>query len=158
MEPRHRCSGRCALPDASVAGFFIQILQETVSLCAAVLMEVSGSAIDQLVQDNAFYRYATILGGMYKGNPRDVKTFGVGATFITSADVPDHVVYCVVTDPNPFESNRPACNGYPGEMLRGNYLKFGSACADKERSGMCHECPQAPAKELLCSETENTPA
>ena len=26
-------------------------------------MEVSGSAIDQLVQDNAFYRYATILGG-----------------------------------------------------------------------------------------------
>ena len=56
-------------------------------------MEVSGPEIDKLVQDNPFYRYATIPGGMYKGTPNDVKTFGVGATFITSADVPANVVY-----------------------------------------------------------------
>ncbi|MGQ4809751.1 hypothetical protein NKDENANG_03178 [Candidatus Entotheonellaceae bacterium PAL068K] len=71
------------------------LTQETVSSCAAVLVEVSGPAIDTLVRENSFYRYATIPGGMYKGNPHDVKTFGVGATFITSADVPDTVVYVI---------------------------------------------------------------
>ena len=29
-------------------------------------------------------------------NKQDVKTFGVGATFVTAADVPDNVVYTVV--------------------------------------------------------------
>ena len=38
-------------------------------------------------------RHAIIPGGMYPGNPKDIKTFGVGATFITSADVPDDVAY-----------------------------------------------------------------
>ena len=69
------------------------LTQETVSSCDAVLVEVSGPEIDKLVQDNPFYRYATIPGGIYKGTPNDVKTFGVGATFITSADVPANVVY-----------------------------------------------------------------
>ena len=41
----------------------------------------------------SFYRYATIPGGMYPGNPNDIKTYGVGATFVTSADVPEDVVY-----------------------------------------------------------------
>ena len=35
-------------------------------------------------------------GGMYKGNDDDVETFGVKATFVTKADVPDDVVYAVV--------------------------------------------------------------
>lgn len=69
------------------------LTSETVSSCNARLVEVSGPEIDKLVADNAFYRHATIPGGMYKGNAEDVKTFGVGATFITSADVPDKVVY-----------------------------------------------------------------
>jgi len=33
---------------------------------------------------------------MYKGNPNDTKTFGVAATFVTSAKVSDHVIYTVV--------------------------------------------------------------
>jgi TRAP-type uncharacterized transport system substrate-binding protein len=33
---------------------------------------------------------------MYRGNDEDVTTFGVGATFVTSADVPEEVVYEVV--------------------------------------------------------------
>ncbi len=33
---------------------------------------------------------------MYKGTDSDVETFGVKATFVTSADVPDDVVYEVV--------------------------------------------------------------
>ena len=30
---------------------------------------------------------------MYPGNPKDIKTYGVGATFVSSAKVPDNVVY-----------------------------------------------------------------
>jgi TRAP transporter TAXI family solute receptor len=33
---------------------------------------------------------------MYRGNASDVKTFGVGATFVTSAKVPENVIYNVV--------------------------------------------------------------
>jgi TRAP transporter TAXI family solute receptor len=33
---------------------------------------------------------------MYKGNPDDTTTFGVGATFVTSSEVSDDVVYTVV--------------------------------------------------------------
>jgi len=72
------------------------LAKETVSSCDAVLVEVSGPGIDKLVKDNPFYRYATIPGGMYSSNPKDVKTFGVGATFVSSTAVSEEVVYQVV--------------------------------------------------------------
>ena len=53
--------------------------REATTNCDAVIVEVSGRSIDRLVAENSFYRYATIPGGMYRGNRRDVKTFGVGA-------------------------------------------------------------------------------
>jgi TRAP transporter TAXI family solute receptor len=52
--------------------------------------------VDKLVEDNSFYRKATVPGGMYNGNPDDVMTFGVGATFVTSTAVPEDVVYAIV--------------------------------------------------------------
>jgi hypothetical protein len=33
---------------------------------------------------------------MYAGNPDDTETFGVGATFVTTAGMPDEVVYELV--------------------------------------------------------------
>jgi TRAP transporter TAXI family solute receptor len=57
---------------------------------------VEGPAIDKLVADNAYYRKATIPGGMYRGTDTDTKTFGVGATFVSSANVPEEVIYHVV--------------------------------------------------------------
>ncbi len=71
-------------------------IQEAVNSCDVDLVDVSGPAIDKLVEENPYYRVATIPGGMYKGNDEDTTTFGVGATFITSADVPDDVVYTTV--------------------------------------------------------------
>ena len=68
-------------------------IQEATTACDAVLVEVSGEAVDKLVEDNPYYRTATIPGGMYRGNDEDVSTFGVGATFISSATVPEDVVY-----------------------------------------------------------------
>ena len=55
------------------------------------------AVVDQLIADNAFYRTATIPGGMYRGNDNDTLTFGVGATFVSSADVSEDVVYTLVS-------------------------------------------------------------
>jgi len=63
--------------------------------CDARLVHVEGAEIDKLVADNPFYRAATIPAGMYN-NAEDIRTFGVGATFVSSADVPDDVVYVIV--------------------------------------------------------------
>ena len=70
--------------------------KEAMTSCDATLVNVTGPVIDKLVKENSFYRYATIPGGMYRGNPEDVKTFGVGATFVTSTAVDANVVYHVV--------------------------------------------------------------
>ncbi len=71
-------------------------IQEATTACDSVLVDVEGEAVDELVADNPFYRTATIPGGMYRGNDEDTHTFGVGATFVTSEDVPEEVVYQVV--------------------------------------------------------------
>ncbi|GGH29442.1 hypothetical protein SAMN05444007_104401 [Cribrihabitans marinus] len=71
-------------------------IQEATTACDSVLVEVSGDAVSGLVDENSFYRTATIPGGMYRGNDNDVNTFGVGATFVTSADVSEDVVYTLV--------------------------------------------------------------
>lgn len=71
-------------------------IKEATTSCDSVLVEVSGKAVDKLVGDNDFYRTATIPGGMYNGTAADTKTFGVGATFVTSAKVDEKLVYNVV--------------------------------------------------------------
>ncbi|WP_212524751.1 TAXI family TRAP transporter solute-binding subunit [Actibacterium sp. MT2.3-13A] len=71
-------------------------IQEATTACDSVLVSVNGPTIDKLVEENSYYRKATIPGGMYRGNDADVTTFGVGATFVTSADVSEEAVYTVV--------------------------------------------------------------
>ena len=71
------------------------LTQESLATCAAHLVNVEGEAIDKLVADNPYYRKAVIPAGMYN-NEQDIQTFGVGATFVSSADVPEDVVYVVV--------------------------------------------------------------
>ncbi|MDB2389716.1 TAXI family TRAP transporter solute-binding subunit [Alphaproteobacteria bacterium] len=71
-------------------------LTQATSSCDVELVNVAGAPIDKLIADNSFYRVAEVPGGMYKGSPNTTTTFGVGATVITSADVPENVVYTVV--------------------------------------------------------------
>jgi TRAP transporter TAXI family solute receptor len=71
------------------------LTQESLATCDAHLVNATGPAIDKLVADNSYYRTATIPAGMYN-NKEDVTTFGVGATFVSSATVPNDVVYVVV--------------------------------------------------------------
>ncbi|MBF0289145.1 MAG: TAXI family TRAP transporter solute-binding subunit [SAR324 cluster bacterium] len=71
-------------------------IKEATTSCDSVLVSVTGKAIDKLVADNDYYRTATIPGGMYRGNPNDTVTFGVGATFVSTANTPARTVYQVV--------------------------------------------------------------
>ena len=71
-------------------------IQEATTTCDSVMVEVAGPEVDQLVKKNDYYRSAIIPGGMYRGTPDDTKTFGVGATFVSSAKVPDDIIYNVV--------------------------------------------------------------
>ncbi len=71
-------------------------IKEATTSCDTVLVEVSGPEIDKLVSDNPYYRHAVIPGGMYRGNDADTKTFGVGATFVSSTNTPPDTVYQVV--------------------------------------------------------------
>ena len=72
-------------------------IQEATTACDSVLVTVGGEAVEGLIADNSFYRSATIPGGMYRGSDEDTMTFGVGATFVTSADVSEDAVYAVVS-------------------------------------------------------------
>ncbi len=70
-------------------------IKEASSTCDVKLVSVTGAPIDALVADNPYYRVATIPAGMYAGTDTDTTTFGVGATFVTSADVPEETAYVV---------------------------------------------------------------
>jgi uncharacterized protein len=70
-------------------------IQEATTTCDTVLITVAGPEVDQLVEQNPYYAKAVIPGGMYRGTAEDVETFGVKATVVSSAAVPEDVVYQV---------------------------------------------------------------
>ncbi len=71
-------------------------IQEATTSCDAIVVPVTGPEVDKLVSDNAYYAHAKIPGGMYKGTDKDVETFGVGATFVSSTKTDPETVYVVV--------------------------------------------------------------
>ena len=98
-------------------------IKEASTSCDSVLVTVDGPAVDKLVADNDYYRTATIPGGMYRGTDADTKTFGVGATFVSSAKVPEEVIYNVVKavfeNFDDFKKLHPAfANLKPSEMIK----------------------------------------
>ncbi len=98
------------------------LTQETLASCPAHLVNAWTPEIEKLVNDTPYYRKAVIPAGMYN-NDKDITTFGVGATFVTRADVPDEVVYTVVKavfdNFDQFKKLHPAfANLKPEEMIR----------------------------------------
>jgi TRAP transporter TAXI family solute receptor len=91
-----------ALCDNKIDGFFYGVghpsanIQDPTTTCGAKLVSLTGPAIDKLIKENSYYAKATIPGGMYSNNPNPTQTYGVLATLVTSAKVPDDVVYNLV--------------------------------------------------------------
>ena len=71
-------------------------IQEATTTVDAKLVPLNDDAIKGLVEEYPYYSMSTIPGGLYKGNPDDVETFGVAATFVTSAEADDELVYQTV--------------------------------------------------------------
>ncbi|MBP6251403.1 MAG: TAXI family TRAP transporter solute-binding subunit [Rubrivivax sp.] len=91
-----------ALCDNKIDGFFYGVghpsanIQDPITTCGAKLVSLTGPAIDKLVAQYPFYAKVDIPGGLYAGNPNPTPTYGVLATFVASAKVPDETVYQLV--------------------------------------------------------------
>jgi uncharacterized protein len=91
-----------ALCDNKIDGFFYGVghpsanIQDPTTTCGAKLVPLTGPAIDKLVARSPYYAKVSIPGGLYSNNAQVTQTYGVLATMVTSAKVPDATVYAVV--------------------------------------------------------------
>ena len=79
-----------------VAGHPNGSIQEATTTVDSVIVAVDGEEIDGIIEEHPYYAKATIPGEMYRGNDEPVNTFGVRATMVTSAKVPEETVYQTV--------------------------------------------------------------
>ena len=91
-----------ALCDNKIDGFFYGVghpsaaIQDPTTACGAKLISLTGPAVEALIKNHPYYAKATIPGGMYANNPNPTETYGVLATVVSSAKVPDTTVYALV--------------------------------------------------------------
>lgn len=69
---------------------------QAIRLCNAALVDVQGDIVDLLVAAYPFFTPASIPGGLYGPDQPAVRTFGVKATLVTSADTDPETVYRLV--------------------------------------------------------------
>lgn len=92
--------------------------------CDAKIANFAGPLAQKMVSpDRPYYAWATIPKGTYKTTTEDVKTWGVKATFVTSAKVSEDVVYevarAVFENFDEFKKLHPAfANLTPEEMIK----------------------------------------
>ncbi len=91
-----------ALCDNKIDGFYYGVghpsanIQDPTTTCGAKLVPITGPIVDGLLKQYPYYAKATIPAGMYSANPQPTETYGVLATLVTSAKVPEDVVYTIV--------------------------------------------------------------
>jgi TRAP transporter TAXI family solute receptor len=118
-----------ALCDNKIDAFFYGVghpsanIQDPTTTCGAKLVTIKGAAVDKLLADKPYYAKATIKGGLYNSNPQDIETYGVLATLVSSAKVPDETVYQIVKATfenfNEFKSLHPAFAALdPAKMVK----------------------------------------
>ena len=71
-------------------------IKEASSACQTTLVNVTGPKISKLIKTLRYYEAVNIPGGMYRGSPNKTETFGVGATIVTTTDLPEHIAYEIV--------------------------------------------------------------
>ncbi|MEH6577477.1 MAG: TAXI family TRAP transporter solute-binding subunit [Amphritea sp.] len=78
------------------AGHPVANIKEAASSCDVRVVPVTGDYVDSLVSQHEYYSAAQIPAGMYQGTDTDIDTFGVGATFVSSDNVPADTIYQLV--------------------------------------------------------------
>lgn len=139
-----------ALCDNKIDAFFYGVghpsanIQDPITTCGARLVPLQGAAIDKLVAGAPYYAKVNIPGGLYAGHANPTPTYGVLATFVTSAKVADDVVYeltkAVFENFEEFKKLHPAFGALdPKDMIKnGNSapLHPGAARYYKEKGWM----------------------
>jgi len=69
---------------------------EATALCEVRLIPVTGSGVEAMVASHPYYFEAQIPGGLYRGNPDPVASFGVRGVFSTTAAFPEEEAYKLV--------------------------------------------------------------
>jgi len=100
-------------------------IKEATTSCESILIAANNDIIKELAGSADYYAMTKIKGGTYTGNPDDVETFGVGATFVASAKTDDDVVYqitkAVFDNFKRFKKMHPAfTNLEPSVMIKDN--------------------------------------
>jgi TRAP transporter TAXI family solute receptor len=99
LTPRQQTAALCDNSlDAAVyaVGSPSATLAALTAQCAVSLLPLTGTPVDNLLTEKPYYRTAAVPAGIYAGVGTAVPTFGVGATLVTRADVPDATVAAVV--------------------------------------------------------------
>jgi TRAP transporter TAXI family solute receptor len=91
-QPKALCEGKIDVM-VYAAGNPNGVLQEATQSCKVRIIPIDREVVDKLIQTNSFYVRATILGGMYAGNPGNIETFGVKASLVTSEKANPEIVY-----------------------------------------------------------------
>jgi len=78
-----------------VAGHPNAVLQDAATSCATSIAAVAGAPVDALVSSQPFYAKADIPAKMYKGTDAAQPSFGMVATVVVSADMPDDTAYAI---------------------------------------------------------------
>lgn len=91
-----------ALVDKKIAAFFYTVgnpwggALEIANSTDLRIVPIDSDGIKDLVKKNPYYVMTVIPGGIYKGVPKDVPTYAVKATFVTSSKQDPAVVYDLV--------------------------------------------------------------
>lgn len=70
--------------------------KEVATTCDVKVVPVNTPEIKALAESADYLAMAVVPGGTYNGNPDDVETYGVKASFVSSAKVDDELIYQVV--------------------------------------------------------------
>ncbi len=70
-------------------------IKEAAVYCNAKMISANGKNIDKIISTHPFYAKSITPNGIYKGINKDIESFGVSATLISSTDVSDETVYAL---------------------------------------------------------------
>lgn len=80
--------------------------------CESVIVPAASAKLEELIASSEVYVKTVIPGGMYRGNPEDIETFGVYANLVSSEDVGEGMIYAltqaIFEDFNVFRGLHPA--------------------------------------------------
>ncbi len=118
MQVKALCDGKIDVmiyTSGNPNGILQEATQNSNPNCKVKILSIDSESINKLTKSNPYYVKATIPGGMYRGNPDDITTFGVKATVVTSSKVSDDVVYnitkAVFSDMQNFKTLHPVFSG-----------------------------------------------